>query len=63
MATFENSKGIWWMPDEGSAAYIEGYKALYAMDEGVYLENPYKRETQENRDWHDGFMSAFAAHW
>ena len=62
MATFENSLGKWWMPDEGSAAFFEGYKALYAMDEDVYLENPYKKGTQENADWYDGWMTAMAAH-
>ena len=62
MATFENSLGKWWMPDEGSAAYLEGYKALYAMDEGVYDENPYERGTQANSDWYDGWFSAMRAH-
>ncbi len=63
MAKFTNSLGTWWLPNEGSAAYLEGYKALYAMDEGVYEDNPYERETQENRDWYDGFFSALVAHW
>ena len=62
MAHFENSKGKWWMPDEGSEAYLEGYKALYAMDESVYLENPYEKDTQANDDWYDGWFTALAAH-
>ena len=63
MASFENSLGEWWMPSGETDAFIEGYKALYAMDEGVYLENPYESDTQENTDWYGGFMTALAAHW
>ena len=63
VATFTNSKGEWWMPDGKTEAYQEGYKALYAMDEEVYLENPYKRETQANSDWYDGHFDALATHW
>ena len=51
------------MPDVGSAAYLEGYKALYAMDEGNYDENPYERGTQANTDWYEGLFAAVWAHW
>ncbi|MHA1962802.1 MAG: hypothetical protein ACW99U_21645 [Candidatus Thorarchaeota archaeon] len=62
MAHFTNSLGKWWMPDEKPAAFLEGYKALYAMDEGVYLDNPYEKETQANDDWYSGFFTAMRNH-
>jgi hypothetical protein len=51
------------MPDNKSEAYIEGWKALYAMDLGVYSDNPYKKGTQGNEDWYNGWMDALVTHW
>jgi hypothetical protein len=51
------------MPDDKSEAFLEGYKALYAMDEDVYLDNPYERNTQANKDWYEGLFEAMANHW